>query len=102
MVKIIIIKAQPKKKKKKGKWAGPKMLWESWEAWDLDWSRKSKSDVAGFGKDKKKNLLALPISLYTSRKPVRYTEIYTHIIKFFKLNKKERKKTLVRRNLQFW
>ena len=29
MVKIIIIKAQPKKKKEKEKWAGPGMLGES-------------------------------------------------------------------------
>ena len=55
MVKIIIIKAQPKKRKKE-KWGGPGMLGESWEAWDLDWCRKSKSDVAGFGEDKKKSL----------------------------------------------
>ncbi len=55
MVKKIIIKAQPKKEKKK-KWAGLGMLWESWEAWDLDWCGKSKSDVAGFGEDKKKSL----------------------------------------------
>ena len=33
MVKIIIIKANPKKRK----WAGPEMLWGSWETWDLDW-----------------------------------------------------------------
>ncbi len=55
MVKIIIIKAQLKKKEKR-KVGRPGMLGESWEAWDLDWCRKSKSDVAGFGEDKKKFL----------------------------------------------
>ena len=30
------------------------MLWENWEAWDLNCSKKSKSDVTSFGEDKKK------------------------------------------------
>ena len=58
---IKIIKTQQKKENgsdspQKKKWAGLEMLWENWEAWDLDWCEKSKSDVASVGEDKKKSL----------------------------------------------
>ena len=62
MVKTIIIKAQPKKKKKK-RWADLECYErvETHEIW-IDVG-KSKFDVAAFGEDKK-NLSASPISLY--------------------------------------
>ena len=51
-------------KKKKKKWAGSGMLWENWEAWDLDWCGKSKSDVASLGEDKKKKISHLHLLVY--------------------------------------